>query len=138
MLAARTAAARPAAVATRAAARWDLCCWPRWCWASCCAGLGASLALEGGTMRKVALGLALALIAVGCGQATEKDIDEGITLWGEVSDSYLDVLEANQTNPKKALEEGQKFIDTDEKFQRLAKIGNKRGTQAQQDRFAKA
>jgi len=89
-------------------------------------------------MRKVALGLALALIAVGCGQATEKDIDEGITLWGEVSDSYLDVLEANQTNPKKALEEGQKFIDTDEKFQRLAKIGNKRGTQAQQDRFAKA
>ena len=89
-------------------------------------------------MRKVALALALALIAVGCGQATEKDINEGITLWGEVSDGYLKVLEANQATPKKAIEEGQKFIDTDEKVEKLAKIGNKTGTQAQQDRFTKA
>jgi hypothetical protein len=90
------------------------------------------------TRIAVTLAVAAAVVALACNRATEKDVDEGIVLWGEVSDGYLDVLEANQATPRKAIDEGQKFIDTDAKVQRLAKIGNKPGTEAQQDRFAKA
>ena len=92
-------------------------------------------------MRKLALAtvsMAFLMAAGACNRASDKDVGKMITLWKEVTDGYLKVLEANQKDPKKAIEEGKKYIDTDAKVAELGKMGNLKGTQEQVDRFTKA
>ncbi|HTM21211.1 MAG TPA: hypothetical protein VL172_11910 [Kofleriaceae bacterium] len=90
-------------------------------------------------MRKLTLATVSALfLLAACNRASDKDVGKMIDLWNQVSDGYLKVLEANQKDPKKAIEEGQKYIDTDSKVQELGKMANLKGSQAQVDRFTKA
>jgi hypothetical protein len=90
-------------------------------------------------MRKLMLAaISTAFLLAGCNRASDQDVDKMIDLWNQVYDGYLKVIEANQKDPKKAIEEGKKYIDTDAKVKELGKMGNLKGTQAQVDRFTKA
>jgi len=86
-------------------------------------------------MRKLALGIAIALVAVACNKASDKDVDQLIDDTRSVFEGYFKTLQDNKADPKKAVEEGQKYIDANQdKIAKINKVFNKRGSQAQIDK----